>query len=154
MLRESRFGTFRGKVFVLHPKLCIASRSDSHTTTMSISNVSAAKSAYRNALRATRIAFRQDVPVLSSARLQIKDGFTKNRELKDEAEISEAISKLNEVSKFLVQNIVQGEKQEDGKYFLNFHEKTELGDNETIRQGNKANLGSLAGAKVKKCSDN
>ncbi|ABN64330.1 predicted protein [Scheffersomyces stipitis CBS 6054] len=121
---------------------------------MSISNVSAAKSAYRNALRATRIAFRQDVPVLSSARLQIKDGFTKNRELKDEAEISEAISKLNEVSKFLVQNIVQGEKQEDGKYFLNFHEKTELGDNETIRQGNKANLGSLAGAKVKKCSDN
>ncbi|KAK6200515.1 mitochondrial zinc maintenance protein 1, mitochondrial [Scheffersomyces amazonensis] len=115
-----------------------------------------AKSAYRNALRATRIAFRQDIPILQGARLQIKQGFEKHRNLDSLDKIEEEITKLNEVSQFLIKNIVQGEKQSDGKYFLNFHEKTELGDNETIKQGGKSNLGSLAGAKgskVKKCSD-
>lgn len=69
---------------------------------------------------------------------------------KNSANADEDIDKLNEVSKFLVQNIVQGEKQGDGKYFLKFHDKTELGDNETIKQNNRVNMGSLAGSKAKK----
>lgn len=108
-------------------------------------------SAYRNALRATQLAFSKDLPVLESARSQIKLGFIESRDFEDE-KAQEAIDKMNEVSAFLVKNIVQGERKESGKYFLNFHERTELGDNETIKQ-NKSDLGSLAGAKVKKCSD-
>lgn len=110
--------------------------------------------AYRTALRATQIAFKQDLPVLRAARLQIKDGMIKNKDL-PEAQANEEIEKLNEISKFLVKNIVQG-KMTDGKYFLNFHEQTELGDNETIKQGKKHDeMGSLVGKKgssIKKCS--
>lgn len=117
---------------------------------------SPAIAAYRQALRATRIAFRQDTRMVSAARTQIKDGFLKNR-LLGEPEATEEVKKLNDVSRFLVENIVQGERQEleNGKdrYLLHFHEKTELGDNESIKQS-KANMGLLAGAKaVKRCSD-
>lgn len=108
--------------------------------------------AYRNALRATRVAFKTDLPVLMAARTQIKQGFVDNKDLADQEQQQEAVNKMNEVSQFLIKNIVQGEKQEGDKYFLNFHERTELGDNETIKQS-KAEMGSLAGARVKKCSD-
>ena len=102
-------------------------------------------SAYRNAIRATSIAFRQDRPILQAARTQIKTELRNNKSLSDKQQIEEAVTKLEEVNRFLISNVVQGEKQQDGKYFLNFHEKTELGDNETIKQGNK--LGSLSGKK-------
>lgn len=102
--------------------------------------------AYKAALRATRISFQQDNDILLAARKQIRDGFEASRN-SDNAD--EEIKKMNEISKFLVLNIVQGERQEDGKYFLKFHDQTELGDNETIKQSNKANMGSLAGAKAK-----
>lgn len=111
-----------------------------------------ALSAFRGALRATHTAFKGDPEVLSAARLQIREGFRKHSNLAEEEARSE-ITKLNEVSQFLVKNIVQGTRDDkDGRYFLNFHEKTELGDNETIKQNNRANMGSLAGASVKKCS--
>lgn len=110
--------------------------------------------AYRTALRATRIAFNGDSVVLASARQRIREGFETNRSIADQQEIDKAVKDLNEVALFLVRNIVQGQPQEDGRYFLNFHEKTELGSNETIKQSNRANMGSLAGAKVRRCSDN
>lgn len=116
--------------------------------------MSVALSAYRTALRATGVAFRGDTTVLNAARLKIKQGFEENRELSDAGKIDEEIQKLNEVSSFLIKNIVQGELKDGEKYHLKFHSRTELGDNESIKQNNRANLGSLAGAKVKKCSDN
>ena len=85
--------------------------------------MSSVLSAYRNALRATKVAFRQDLPILQAARVQLKQGIRDNSNLQAQPEIEEAVQKLNEVAKFLIQNIVQGEKQQDGKYFLNFHEK-------------------------------
>lgn len=109
--------------------------------------MSKALQAYRGALRATKLSFAQDNQVLLAARKQIRDGFEANRTC-DNAE--EEITKLNDVSQFLIKNIVQGEKQDDGKYFLKFHDKTELGDNETIKQNNKADMGSLAGAEPKR----
>lgn len=111
-----------------------------------------ALTAFRHALRATRTAFHGDAEVLNAARNKIKNGFMENKNLTDTEKAAEEIQKLNEVSKFLTRNIVQGEKQRDGKYFLKFHNDTELGDNESIRQG-KPELGSLAGARVRKCSD-
>ncbi|CAK7913318.1 mitochondrial zinc maintenance protein 1, mitochondrial [[Candida] anglica] len=113
---------------------------------------SAALSAYRTALRATRVAFKNDAEVLLASRAKIKQGFFEDLEQGSQT-VQEKIDNLNSVSKFLVQNIVQGEKKEDGQYFLNIHDKTELGDNETIKQ-KKADMGSLAGAKAtKRCSD-
>lgn len=103
--------------------------------------------AYRSALRATKLAFRNDVTVLESARAKIKEGILEHKDLVGDA-MNVEINKLNEVSKFLTMNIVQGQLQEDGRYYLNFHDKTELGDNETIKQGKKHDdMGSLAGKK-------
>lgn len=109
--------------------------------------------AYRAALRATRVAFNGDSVVLNSARNKIREGFEENRSMSDQQEIEKAVTDLNEVAKFLVKNIVQGEQEKDGRYFLKFHDKTELGSNESIKQNNRANMGSLAGVKVKKCTD-
>lgn len=106
-------------------------------------------SAYREALRATAVAFKGDAKVLSAARQRIREGYELNRELADSEKVEKAITELREVAKFLVQNIVQGEQKEDGKYFLKFHSKTELGDNETIKHSKKE-MGSLAGAKARR----
>lgn len=110
--------------------------------------------AYRTTLRATRIAFNGDEVVLKAARAKVRDGFESNRGLSDQVEIEKAVTELNEVAHFLIKNIVQGEQEKDGRYFLKFHDKTELGSNESIKQNNLANMGSLAGVKARKCSDN
>lgn len=108
-----------------------------------------ALSAYRNALRATRIAFEGelslfflsgipitnknigDVALLNASREQIRQGFHKpDLKKTDEKRIKE----LNDIAKFLVSNIVQGKKNESGKYKLNIHEGTELGDNESVKK--------------------
>lgn len=109
---------------------------------------------YRAALRATRVAFNGDSKILTASRLKIREGYDQNRNLTDKEEINKAITDLDEVAKFLVKNIVQAEEKEKDKYFLHFHKDTELGDNATIKQNNRANMGSLAGAKVRRCSDN
>lgn len=108
---------------------------------------------YKAALRATRIAFRNDDHVLKSARDKIRAGFEENRHLQNSEKVNEELDKLAEVSKFLVRNIVQAVRQDDSdKYLLNFHDQIELGDNDTIKKNSRVDLGSLAGAKVKKCS--
>lgn len=117
--------------------------------------MSAGVHAYRNALRATRVAFRNDLPVLNAARHKIRQEFEANRNVAADVQ-QERINHMNDVLKFLIQNIVQGEPQDNGRVMLHFHDRTELGDNETIKQNHKDNLGSLAtakGAKFKKCSD-
>lgn len=98
------------------------------------------------------MAFNGDNFVLKSARAKIREGLLSNRDLADKMEVEKKVAELNEVAQFLVKNIVQGEKEEGkDRYLLKIHDKTELGSNETIKQS-KANLGSLAGAKVKRCS--
>lgn len=95
-----------------------------------------ALSAYRNLLRATRIAFNGDVPLLHSARQQARQGFEKGRSLKPESsEAATAIQHAQGVSEVLRHNIVQG-RQIDGtedKYKLQIHEDTERGFNDTVK---------------------
>lgn len=110
--------------------------------------------AYRTALRATRIAFNGDAQMLRASRAQFKQSFLANQHLEDREELKKALTHLNEVSQFLVKNIVQGEMQENKRYNLKFHKQTELGSNETIKEDHKSKMGTLAGAKVRKCSDN
>lgn len=110
--------------------------------------------AYKAALRATKTVFSGDGYMLLLARAKIREGFEEKRGLTDAEEIEKEVTHLNEVAKFLVKNVVQGEKQANDRFHLKFHAKTELGSNETIKQSNRAEMGSLAGVKVRKCSDN
>lgn len=89
--------------------------------------------------------------MIRSAREKIREGYAANKGLVSSEEIDKAVTELNEVAKFLVKNVVQAEKQQNDNYLLKIHDKTELGLNETIKQSNRENMGSLAGAKVRKC---
>lgn len=107
--------------------------------------------AYRQLLRATRIAFNGtgtksididqltligDLPLLHSARHQARQGFEKGRSLEpDSSEAATAVEHAKGVSEVLLHNIVQG-RQMDGtndKYKLEIHKHTERGYNDTVK---------------------
>ena len=67
---------------------------------------------------------------MNASRAEIRKGFNQPDETKS---VEERITHLEEVSKFLMSNIVQGKRQDNGKIHLNIHEGTELGDNESIK---------------------
>ncbi|SPQ19169.1 de22e387-cfa8-44e9-a029-3350d88cb560 [Thermothielavioides terrestris] len=97
----------------------------------------AALQAYRNLLRATRIAFDGDTRVLNAARQQIRQGFRDKASLPaSDPSIQPAIQHAEEVARFLKTNLVQG-KLEGDKYKLRIHEYTERGDNNSIKLANK-----------------
>ncbi|GME76243.1 unnamed protein product [Ambrosiozyma monospora] len=120
-----------------------------------------ALASYRNALRATRIAFTTDTTTLNAARLRIKTEMKliQSKENPDMT-IQERIQLLDQVSVFLRKNIVQGikenkeqesaadaeteKKEEKPTYFLNIHKDTELGDNDSIKKS-KGKKNSLTG---------
>ncbi|KAK0749167.1 mitochondrial zinc maintenance protein 1, mitochondrial [Schizothecium vesticola] len=104
--------------------------------------------AYRNLMRAARIAFQGDARVLAGAQQSIRMGFRDKASLSSEdPEIQPALKHAEEVAQFLRTNLVQGEKEGD-VYKLNIHKDIERGDNDTVK---------LAGKTVKidgkKCSD-
>ncbi|SCU94165.1 LAME_0F06392g1_1 [Lachancea meyersii CBS 8951] len=107
-----------------------------------MSTRNSALAAYRNGLRATRVAFSQDTRVLLAARSQMRNGMINpsNPELSPQ----EQINHLNEVAQFLRRNIVQGKRLEGDKYALNIHDETELGDNESVKKA-KATLVAKGG---------
>lgn len=107
----------------------------------------AALSSYRNALRAVRIAFAKDKRMTDSAKAQIKQGFVNSKQLSG-PQAEEEIKKMNDISTILIRNVVQGEYSSEGKYKLHIHDKTELGDNSTIKKNR--NLGSLSKLTEKK----
>ncbi|MCJ1308781.1 Mitochondrial zinc maintenance protein 1, mitochondrial [Agyrium rufum] len=72
-----------------------------------------ATAAYRQILRATRIAFRDDHRMLISARHQVRSTFQLDRDLPpSSAEVSEKIAHAQDVAKILRQNVVQGKRAE------------------------------------------
>ncbi|KAI1391806.1 uncharacterized protein F4822DRAFT_105731 [Hypoxylon trugodes] len=89
--------------------------------------------AYRNLLRAARLAFQGDERVLTAARATIRDNFRRNASLESTSpELPNAIKHAEEVAAILRQNIVQGKR--DGEiYRLRIHEDTERGDNDTVK---------------------
>ncbi|KAL7948039.1 hypothetical protein V8C42DRAFT_316488 [Trichoderma barbatum] len=99
--------------------------------------------AYRNLMRAARIAFQGDIHVLSAAQSQIRQGFQENRALDSSSSIQTAIRHAEDVATILRENVVQGRKMEskgdEHKYKLRIHEHTERGDNDSIlTAGNKS----------------
>ncbi|ATY62379.1 hypothetical protein CCM_08654 [Cordyceps militaris CM01] len=96
----------------------------------------AAVVAYRNILRAARVAFQGDAPVLLAAQSQIRGEFRSKQSLDpQDSSVSEGIAHATQVATFLRENLVQGKKMEgeESKYKLRIHEHTERGDNESIK---------------------
>ncbi|KAI5924615.1 hypothetical protein F4810DRAFT_664404 [Camillea tinctor] len=105
--------------------------------------------AYRNLLRAARIAFQGDNRVLTAARISIRDGFRANASLTpSDPNLPGAIKHAQEVASILRQNVVQG-KMEGEAYKLRIHKDTERGDNDTIKMPN----GTKVKIDGKTCSD-
>ncbi|KAI1945768.1 Mitochondrial zinc maintenance protein 1, mitochondrial [Ophidiomyces ophidiicola] len=116
-----------------------------------MSSVSAL-SAYRQLLRATRIAFEGDYRVLHAARAEARKQFDDSR--KPGVDTPMKIQYALETAQILKTNLVQGQRMESrnelgetiDSYSLRIHEHIERGDNDTIKTaGNKA-------VKVKPCS--
>ncbi|KAH3900944.1 Mzm1p SCDLUD_002405 [Saccharomycodes ludwigii] len=105
-----------------------------------------ALNAYRNGLRATRIAFGPDKMLLVASRKKMKEGMLnppKDLNIPKPVTVEKQIKHLNDVALFLRRNIVQGVKKDkdtSGKvrYHLNIHKETELGDNESIKKTKRA----------------
>jgi complex III assembly factor LYRM7 len=74
---------------------------------------------------------------LNASRAEIKKGFYQPDESKS---VEERIAHLEGVSQFLLSNIVQGQRQDNGKFHLNIHEHTELGDNDSIKNPPKPTM--------------
>lgn len=121
-------------------------------------------SSYMRALRATRVAFKGkiisvfsffffskenietvfntirtedtnkyigDTTVFNASRQKIREQF-RNPDLSKELEAR--LKEMDEISTFLMRNIVQAKKAEENKYLLNIHKHTELGDNESVKK--------------------
>lgn len=75
-----------------------------------------------------------DIRLLNASREQIRTGFRNPDESKS---VEERLDHIEGVARFLRSNIVQGKKNESGKFRLNIHEHTELGDNESVKLAKK-----------------
>lgn len=77
--------------------------------------------AYRNLLRAARIAFQGDNRVLTAAREQIRTGFREKASLpKAHPSVAPSIEYANEMADFLKANVVQGKQEADGETYSMF----------------------------------
>ncbi|CAG8948948.1 hypothetical protein HYFRA_00002075 [Hymenoscyphus fraxineus] len=96
-----------------------------------------ALAAYRHVLRSARLAFQGDLPILQAARLEARTAFEQKASLQpNDPAVGPAIAHAEEVAKILTENIVQGKNIGGDKYKLRIHEKTERGDNDTIKMPN------------------
>ncbi|RVX75465.1 Mitochondrial zinc maintenance protein 1, mitochondrial [Exophiala mesophila] len=94
-----------------------------------------ALAAYRHLLRATRIAFAGDFPLLHAARSQARAGFQNLSSLDPSSdEAVKAIAHAEGVVDVLRHNVVQGKQVEGSDVLkLNIHKDTERGDNDTVK---------------------
>ncbi|PHH58975.1 hypothetical protein CDD81_3979 [Ophiocordyceps australis] len=94
-----------------------------------------ALAAYRSILRAARLAFKDDAPILASAQTQARAQFQEKASLDPAGpDAKAAIQHAQDVAKILRENVVQGRKADgqENTYKLRIHEFTERGDNESI----------------------
>ncbi|EAW13429.1 LYR motif-containing protein [Aspergillus clavatus NRRL 1] len=98
----------------------------------------AARGAYRQILRATRVAFQNDFRVLIAARQEARQQFDKHR--REGIDTPMQINHAKEVADILRHNIVQGVRDgsdEASKWELRIHDDIERGDNDSIKIGGK-----------------
>jgi len=96
-----------------------------------------ALAAYRHLLRSASLAFKGDITLLNAARDEARIGFRKNASLpSNDPAVAAAIEHAESVARILSENIVQGQRVGDDRYKLRIHDKTERGDNDTVRMPN------------------
>ncbi|KAG5964570.1 Mitochondrial zinc maintenance protein 1, mitochondrial [Claviceps cyperi] len=103
-----------------------------------------ASAAYRNLMRAARLAFEGDTPALIAAKQSIRTRFRQHANLSPrEQTAKDFIKHAQEVAQFLRANVVQGKKIEgkDNMYRLRIHEHTERGDNDSIKVAGQGTTG-------------
>ncbi|BAE64811.1 mitochondrial zinc maintenance protein 1, mitochondrial [Aspergillus flavus] len=97
-----------------------------------------ARGAYRQILRATRIAFHEDTRVLLAARQEARRQFDEHKRVGIDTPMQ--INHAIEVASILKHNIVQGVKPEGdeaAKWELRIHDDIERGDNDSIKHAGK-----------------
>ncbi|PTU20293.1 hypothetical protein P175DRAFT_0502441 [Aspergillus ochraceoroseus IBT 24754] len=97
-----------------------------------------ARSAYRQILRATRVAFSNDTRVFLAARQEARQNFDNHR--REGIDTPMQINHAIEVANILRHNIVQGTRDaadENSKWELNIHDQIERGDNDSIKIAGK-----------------
>ncbi|KAJ5101383.1 Mitochondrial zinc maintenance protein 1 [Penicillium alfredii] len=97
-----------------------------------------AKSAYRQLLRATRVAFRDDYRVMLAARQEARRNFDSNKRVGIDTGLQ--INHAIEVANILRHNLVQGTREtgnDASRWELRIHDEIERGDNDSIKVGDK-----------------
>jgi len=74
--------------------------------------------AYKNLLRAQRVAFANDIPMLSHMRSETRNHFESKREMTEENKIFEAIDEANNATDFILNQIIQIEKRPSSSYVM------------------------------------
>ncbi|KIR57282.1 hypothetical protein I315_00447 [Cryptococcus gattii Ru294] len=119
----------------------------------------AARSAYREVLRAARITFQALRATFSSPTLTPPPSASSSSAIpiSEESvgvdEIVKRITEWKELARFLKKNIVQGVKGDDGAWKLRVTEHTELGDNASIKNPPKLPTTPFPNRNRRKCSD-
>jgi len=97
-----------------------------------LANRSAALATYRHLLRATKIAFAEDIPILRASRAHARTEFRKGKTLAPgSTEAAQGIEHAQGVTQILRENLVQGTNVGGDKWKLNIHEHTQRLDNDT-----------------------
>ncbi|KAI9040174.1 LYR motif-containing protein [Aspergillus affinis] len=98
-----------------------------------------ARSAYRQLLRATRVAFENDSRVMLAARQEARRNFDDHPRVGIDTPMQ--INHAVEVANILKHNIVQGSRvagDDNARWELNIHDNIERGDNDSIKIGGKS----------------
>lgn len=110
-------------------------------------------SLYKRLLQTSNQTFQGDAATATAWRQQVREKFRAASKETDPAKIDEGLHMWEEVIKVLRHNVVQGQYKEDRRAFhLNFTKDTELGSNESVKQGRKMQMEQLKANKgVPKC---
>jgi ribosomal protein L31 len=108
---------------------------------------------YKELIRTSSQTFRGDTATATAWRQQVRDTFQAASKETDSSKIDEGLHTWAEVIKVLRHNVVQGEFKEERKSFhLSFTKDTELGSNESVKQGRKQQIENLRASKgISRC---
>ncbi|KIO17916.1 hypothetical protein M407DRAFT_84505 [Tulasnella calospora MUT 4182] len=95
--------------------------------------LAAARSSYRNVLKAGTKTFQGDARLLEAWREKARNEFVKGRSITDVRQYQDRITLANEVATVLRTNIVQAEQGGSEVWTLRLTNDTEIGDNMTIK---------------------
>lgn len=104
--------------------------------------------AYRHVLRSINLTFKNDTRMLTAAKFNLNQMARKNHNLEDATALESKVNEMEDIAKFLKENIVQGVSDGKDIYHLNIHSGTEINDNDTINRAKTA-LGSCCGSSDK-----